>query len=343
MRAMRKLFAGLIFFLGFIFIINYFSQLESMLDIARQGDWRYFALAVLVEFFVLTMTAVTLSAVFRSLGISRNIIRLLPITSSMNFITFVAPSGGMSSLAVLIADAKRNRVSSAHATVAGALFVLVEYLSFTFFLTLGLIALFRSGSLNTPELVASAILWIMALTLATILYLGSRSERRLSRVLRRISRFVNKLVFPFRKRDLLEEDRAEIFAKQIADGLTQVKEQPRKLLLAIFTSAISKTFMIAIFALMFLAFRVPLFAPTVFAAFALAYLFVIVSPTPAGLGIVEGIVTLSLASLHVPVSAAALIVLGYRAITFWLPLFVGMIAAQSLSLRSGKSAASETN
>ena len=62
----------------------------------------------------------------------------------------------------------------------------------------------------------------------------------------------------------------------------------------------------------------------------------IVSPTPAGIGVVEGLVTLSLVSMFVPVEAAAIVVLGYRAITFWLPLFFGMLAMQRLSGKSRK-------
>ena len=63
------------------------------------------------------------------------------------------------------------------------------------------------------------------------------------------------------------------------------------------------------------------------------------SPTPAGIGFVEGVVTLSLVSMTVPVGAAAVVVLGYRAITFWLPLLLGMLAMQWIS---GKSSAAKS-
>jgi hypothetical protein len=92
--------------------------------------------------------------------------------------------------------------------------------------------------------------------------------------------------------------------------------------------------MMLVLLLMFYAFNIPPRISTLFASFALAYLFLIISPTPAGIGIVEGVLTLGLTSLAVPLSAAALIVLGYRAITFWLRLFVGMILVQQFSLQS---------
>ena len=48
---------------------------------------------------------------------------------------------------------------------------------------------------------------------------------------------------------------------------------------------------------MFFAFDVDFTPATVVAGFSIAYLFLIVSPTPAGIGIVEGVMTVAL-SLH---------------------------------------------
>ena len=64
--------------------------------------------------------------------------------------------------------------------------------------------------------------------------------------------------------------------------------------------------------------------------FSIGWLFLIVSPTPAGLGIVEGAMTLALASLHVPLEAATVITLAYRGLTFWLPFGYGFVAFRYL-------------
>jgi hypothetical protein len=53
---------------------------------------------------------------------------------------------------------------------------------------------------------------------------------------------------------------------------------------------------------------------------AIAYLFLVISPTPAGIGIVEGIMPLALSSLNVPWSQAIIVTLAYRGVTFWFPL-----------------------
>ena len=76
----------------------------------------------------------------------------------------------------------------------------------------------------------------------------------------------------------------------------------------------------------FLAFQIPFSAGTIIGGFAISYLFLIVSPTPSGIGIVEGVMPLALSSLRVPWSQAMIVTLAYRGITFWIPLGLGAIA-----------------
>jgi uncharacterized membrane protein YbhN (UPF0104 family) len=59
-------------------------------------------------------------------------------------------------------------------------------------------------------------------------------------------------------------------------------------------------------------------------------MFMIVSPTPAGIGVVEGALTLGLHSLNVSLGNAALVALAYRGITFWIPLLFGMLSLRWL-------------
>ncbi len=73
----------------------------------------------------------------------------------------------------------------------------------------------------------------------------------------------------------------------------------------------------------FLAFDVPFSAGTIIAGWAISYLFLVVSPTPNGIGFVEGLMPLTLTSLRVPYEAAVVVTLFYRAITFWFMLAAG--------------------
>ena len=49
-----------------------------------------------------------------------------------------------------------------------------------------------------------------------------------------------------------------------------------------------------------------------------------ISPIPAGVGMVEGAMALAFASLGVPTARAAVLAVTYRGLSFWLPFLVGL-------------------
>lgn len=61
-------------------------------------------------------------------------------------------------------------------------------------------------------------------------------------------------------------------------------------------------------------------------------LFGIVSPTPNGIGIVEGIMPVIYSSLGLPLATATVISLTFRGFTFWLPMLAGFFLLRRLKL-----------
>lgn len=123
-----------------------------------------------------------------------------------------------------------------------------------------------------------------------------------------------------------------MFAYDAALGLQRLRQRPKDLIIPFLSALSSKTLLIIILYLMFLAFDVPHSPGTIIAGFSIGYLFYIVSPTPAGIGFVESALTLGLKSLNVPLGSATVITLAYRGITYWLPLLIGMISFRIVSL-----------
>jgi uncharacterized protein (TIRG00374 family) len=93
----------------------------------------------------------------------------------------------------------------------------------------------------------------------------------------------------------------------------------------------SMALLVGIWLVVFLAFGQAVSPGTLISVFSISYLFLIVSPTPAGIGIVEGAVTLLLRSFGFSLESAAILVLAYRGITYWIPLAVGGVAFRMVS------------
>ena len=151
-----------------------------------------------------------------------------------------------------------------------------------------------------------------------------------------LARVVNAILRPIIRRNYLREERAHEFACEMADGLSALPNRPRGLLKPLFLAFLNKGLLVCILLCSFLAFQVPFSSGTVVGGFAIGYLFMIVSPTPAGIGVVEGALPLALKSLRVIWSQAVIITIAYRAITFWVPLGVGALAFRALHLGNTK-------
>jgi hypothetical protein len=151
-----------------------------------------------------------------------------------------------------------------------------------------------------------------------------------------MARLVNYIVRPFIRREYLSEARAHQFAAEVEEGLGSLPEKPRSLFVPFLFSLLNKILLMVILAVSFLSFKVPFTVSTIIGGFSIAYLFLIVSPTPSGVGVVEGIMAVALHSLRVNFSHAVIITLTYRAITFWAPLAIGALAFRLLNIANKK-------
>jgi uncharacterized protein (TIRG00374 family) len=323
---MRKFIAAVALMIGVVFIISRMTEVKSIADTLKRGDLRYVFLALGVQALWIVNIALQFWTIYRELCIEAKFTRLIQISIAADFVNIVTPSAGVGGMAVFISEAQRDGYSTGRVTVAGVLFVLFDYLAFFCILALGLGVLLRRNNLTSTELIATGILMLIAGVMAFLTYQGMRSEQALANALSWIIGHINRLIKPFIHRDYLSIEHAIEFAHEAAEGLRELRQKPRNLITPFLVALIGKILLVIILWLIFLAFQVPYSPGTIIGGWSIGYLFLIVSPTPAGLGVVEGALTLALTSLNVPLGAAAVITLAYRGITYWMPLLIGMLA-----------------
>jgi uncharacterized protein (TIRG00374 family) len=328
---MRKILFSVILFLGAAFVYLSFGEIETILQTLKKGNAWFILLAVLIQCCWFLVAGLIFQSLYTVLGLRGTVRDLSALVAAANFVNIVTPSAGMGGMAVFIGNANRNGQSPGKATVAGMLYVFLDYIAFLVVLTLGLIVLFRRNDLNPTEIAASFVMVAIAAALGSLLYLGSRSAKTLGNTLAWMVRFVNRVAKPFIHREYLSETRAHEFAIEMATDLNSLPGQWHSLVKPMFFAFTNKALLMGILLAAFLAFQVPFSAGTIIGGFAISYLFLIVSPTPSGIGIVEGVMPLALSSLRIPWSEAVIITLAYRGITFWFPLGVGAIAFRTLN------------
>jgi glycosyltransferase 2 family protein len=328
---MRKLLAALALLLGVLFLISRFTELHEVVTVLRRGNLFFLGLALLVQFAWIYNLSAFYQAVYRVLGIEEKRGHFFRLVTAAYFITVVAPSAGLSAIAVFVSDAKRKGRSVPRVTVASVLYIWFEYIGNLAILILGLAELARRNRLHWSEITASLILLAGALGISLLLYLGMQSASALGKVLSWMARAVNRIFQPFLHRDYLRVERAYSFSTEIAEGIAILRVHPRWAYRPLLLALLNKALLFIVLSLTFLAFGVAVDAGTLIAGLSIAQLFLIVSPTPAGIGIVEGILALSLRTLGIALEDATVVTLAYRGFSFWVPLLVGMVTIRLIS------------
>lgn len=330
---MRRFLFALILLLAIYLIIVRFTEVQQIIQTLITGDWWWLGLGLLLQFAWLANIALLYRAVYRLLGLRASLSQLLPLAVVSNFINTAAPSGGVGGVAIFLTDARQNGNSPARVTIASVLYLLFDYFGFLCVLAAGLVVLNVHNHLTWAEIVASGILLGTALFLAALFALGISSPRKLEQVLIWAARTVNWLLRPILRRPYLSEARASEFAGEAARGLAALRTDWHDYLLPAGLSLMGKVILIGILFVCFFAFKVSEEAGTIVAGFCIAYLFTIVSPTPSGIGVVEGAMTIGLSSMGVPLGAATVVTLAYRGLTFWLPFVYGFVGIRVLEHR----------
>lgn len=328
---MRKFLFILIIFLCAAFIYLSFGELESVVETLQRGNLWFIMLGILFQLCWFVVTGYTYLSLYRLLGMDESLYQTSLLAAAANFVSTIAPSAGMGGVVVFLSEASRKGHSPGKVTIVSMLFVFLDYVAFLSVLAVGLIVLIRRNDLDPSEIIASAVMFAIASALGFLLYLGSKSADALGNALASMARLVNRIVKPFIHREYLSEARAHEFAHEIAADLKSLPQKKNSLLLPLLSAFAGKALTMCVLMASFLSFDVPFSAGTIIGGFSISYLFLVVSPTPSGIGIVEGIMPLALSSLRVPWSQAIIITLAYRGITFWLPLGIGAVALRMLN------------
>ena len=327
---MRKILLTLFFFVAAAIAILSLGELRHTWRTLSHSNFPFMALAILLMLAWTLNDASIYRSLFRLMDLREKFWHLVLLSSATSFINVVAPSGGFGGVAVFVDDAGKRGQPRGLAAAVGALYLFMDYAAFMVILALGWTVYIRRNDLKPGEITASFIMLGIVLGLGALIYIGSHSGERLGRILAWLSHQINRILWPFLRREYFHEVRAQEFGVEVAEGLSILRMKHRNILIPFLFALNGKLIQTLILGVTFLAFDVPFSAGTIIAGFASAYLFLIVSPTPYGIGVVEILLPPALTSLGIALEDAVIITLTYRGITFWIPLILGGVSFRVL-------------
>jgi hypothetical protein len=173
---------------------------------------------------------------------------------------------------------------------------------------------------------ALAGVFLLAAFFGTILLI-TRGQRWAANWLRFLARHV----------PALDPEKVTALLAKVADRITMLVNNRRTLWAAFMWAALNWLFDAACLWVFIWSFGHVISPIDLLVAYGLANILAAIPITPAGLGVIEGVLIPTLVGFGVPYSEAILAVLAYRLVNFWIPIPIGGISYASLQWRKDDS------
>jgi len=326
------IFSGLLLILFFIFLALKFSSLQSFIGILEKGKWYLILAMFFVEFLYFYNQTQVFIGLFKIYKSFPKVKEILKIFLASNFTNLAIPSGGLAGLTVFTHAASKINLKKSQAAVVNILFILMNYGAFTSIMILGLVYLFTINKLEPYQYIAALALLAIVFTGFLIFFMGIFNKHFLKKIIIFIIKIVNFFTRSFIKKDVITNENIDHFYKEILYSLDQFKRDPHAFIEPLIFSLTGHLLQIVVLYLGFAAFGVFPDIEIVVIGYIFSVIFLLISPTPSGVGIVEPTMAICMSSLGVTIESATIATLVFRGIVFWMPFFVGFYATRKLKL-----------
>lgn len=306
-------------------VVTRFTEIEKLALTLAQGKWEWVLAAVLVQALYFSVFTASYWAAFSTVEVKSRWLDLLPVLFGSLFVNVVLPVGGAGGAALFADDAARRGQSPSRATTGLLLQLIADYTAFSLILAIGMVYLFTQHDLKTYEIITAVLLLALTLVLVAVMFMGLWSPSLLRRVFGWFQNLANQLAERIKRPPFLAEDWADSNSAGLITAAQAMLKHPLQMAGTLGFALGAHLLDILTLYCLFLAFYQSIQFGPLIAGYAMGILFWIVSITPQGIGVVEGVMTLVYTSLGVPPNIAATVSLAFRGLTFWLPLLIGFV------------------
>lgn len=312
------------------FVVSRFTEIRQLRDTLLAGKWWWVLAAILTQAVFFVIFSATYQSAFSTVGIQTRTRDLIPVTLGSLFVNTVVPTGGAGGAALFAEDMKRRGKPATRTATAVLLQLICDFTAFTILLIPGLVYLFLVHDLKIYDILATAFLQFMTLFLSGVLILALWRPVWMHRLFGWSQRTANWIVGRFNSSLNLADDWAQKNAEEFSQAADSLARHPIRLLRTIGIAIVGHLVEATTLYTLFLAFNQPVSLGELAAGYGMGILFFIVSITPNGIGVVEGMMTLTFSQLGIPGAVAATVTLAFRGLQFWIPMLIGFFAVQRM-------------
>ncbi|KKP87910.1 MAG: putative membrane protein [Berkelbacteria bacterium GW2011_GWA2_35_9] len=307
---------------------KYLTDLNRSLFLIKSMKWYFLAIALFLQYYYFLLYSRLYQKSFELnkivFSVKETFVKLL----SANFINLTTPIGSFAGYSIFYQKANRDEKSMFGATIGIILSIAVDFLALFLILSLTILTLYLTKNLSQYELSAYGIFSAVLLVLFFFLTVASLNPKLSQLIFKFVQKLLNKFFKTFRNKNLVAHDWHEEKHDQLADVSEKISSKGN--LWQLFKISLSMHLIsIASLIVIFISFKnnfniLNMIVP-IFAGYSIGYLFRIISPTPQGIGVVEGIMPYVFNSLGIDLALATIVTLIYRGISIWLPALIGFV------------------
>lgn len=304
-------------------VVLRFAEIRQVTVALLQGQLAWVLVAILTQVVYYALYAVLYQFGFLTVGVKSHWGELVPVLLASIFLKVVVPSGGVSSLAVMIDDAAKRGQSSARAAEGALLVLAADLVTMVPLLLYGLHYLSLRSALQPYQVMGVACFILFTAGLGAMLTLGKWRPQFLFAMLHALQQVANGIAARLRRRPFLPDGWARKNAAEFAGAADGIARRPQQVGRTLALAAAVHLLDVAAVYVIFLAYGHGVGLGAAIVGFAMDVVFSVVSLIPHGLGVAEGVITMAFVSLGVPAPTALVVALAFRGLNVWLPLAIG--------------------
>lgn len=328
----RRLFYMATLFLAAATVAVNLGQGRVFWQTLARGRWWWVVLASCLQLVFLLNQSALYTMIYRMFKLPARLGHFFLLVISTAFVSAVVPGGTLSGSGLILYDAQAKRLDFARSLLANLVYYLFDYLAFLIILALALCYLLNRGSLKEYEIIAAIILVVVIAVLSLLLVLIAKRPASFSVLTRRLLHQTEHLPLPWKLAGKIPEleSKMDNFIGQLSSALHTITCDRTALFLATVHALLVEGIGLLQLQALFLAFNQNPGAGRLITGYAIGVLFMIVSITPQGVGLMEGAMTAAYTSLGIPLEQAIMVTFIYRGLSFWLPMFCGSLSLKRL-------------
>jgi uncharacterized protein (TIRG00374 family) len=318
-------------FFGF-FLYRNIGAIRETYQITAGNMTYYLFWAIILAFVSELIITIAYRRIFSGLKIFRKLSEMMILCLASMAVNILVPSGGFSGAIVFADDTKKDE--SRAAAVTGFLLAgIADYSAISVLVIFAMLYLAGIGGLGLSVLIPALIFLSLTIFLYFLVWVSANGLDFIERLFKRIVKFISFILGKITKKTVNTEKATNNFIKEFSSASKYIFGHKKEWLFTIVTFILSHLARIIALYVIFLSLGYEPTYRALVTGYAIGTLFIIISPTPNGIGFVEGAMILSYTSLGASSTMATTAVLLYRGLVFWIPFLIGFISLQGSRIK----------